>query len=334
MADSGHRAVLIIAGALYWLLHYHNHPKAVKTAAKAHIATPAKTAPTSTVPGLQLDTTKNYGNKYADGILPVGDGKYATDAPKTGYVYACSGYAQNVARESGGAGKRGPWFTNNNTEYDTTKKLHVIGSVLWKADFSNVVNGSTRTIITNDLPTHPTGIFPIGAGDPAYVYDRNPNTISGQTLTYSLPASPTYNETPNCMGGQSGIMLTGIALFNALDAGGRDAGAWEVQDGCDGHPQSEGEYHYHTLSSCIKDVSVKTVIGYALDGFPITGPQISSTNVLTTSDLDACHGIVSAITVDGKTTTMYHYVMTQDYPYSVRCFRGTAITPPGMQPRR
>lgn len=327
-------AALIAGGLLVWL-YSHNHPKAATTATTTHIAKKATTAPEPSVPGQQLDTAKNYGNKYADGILPVGDGKYVSDAPKTGYVYACANYARNIAQDNGGAGKRGPWFTNNNTEYDLNKKLHVIGNVMWKADFSNTVNGTTRTITTNDLPTHPTGIFPIQASDPAYAYDRNPNTISGQTLTYSLPANPTYNTTPNCMGGESGVMLTGIALFNALDAGGRDAGAWEVQDSCDGHPQSEGEYHYHTLSSCIKDVSVHTVIGYALDGFPITGPQVSSNNVLTTSDLDECHGIVSSIGLDGgKTATMYHYVMTQDFPYSVSCFRGTAIMPPGQQVRR
>ena len=33
------------------------------------------------------------------------------------------------------------------------------------------------------------------------------------------------------------MMITGVALFDAFDAGGRDAGAWEVQDGCNGHPQ-------------------------------------------------------------------------------------------------
>ncbi|HMG25864.1 MAG TPA: hypothetical protein VKH36_03530 [Acidimicrobiia bacterium] len=31
---------------------------------------------------LKLDPGKNYGNKYANGILPVGDSKYVTDAPK------------------------------------------------------------------------------------------------------------------------------------------------------------------------------------------------------------------------------------------------------------
>ena len=73
------------------------------------------------------------------------------------------------------------------------------------------------------------------------------------------------------------------------------------------------------------------VIGYALDGFPITGPRVGDNNILTTSDLDVCHGITSTITLDGKKVTMYHYVMTQDFPYSVSCFRAKAIQPPGLQ---
>ena len=63
-------------------------------------------------------------------------------------------------------------------------------------------------------------------------------------------------------------MTTGVALFNAFDAGGRDAGAWEVQDGCNGHPQITSEYHYHTLSTCIQDTSVATVIGYRARRLP------------------------------------------------------------------
>jgi hypothetical protein len=321
--------VLLAIGAVLGYTYAQN-----KTADEPAVTTktsvtkqPAKVA----AQGLVLDTSKNYGNKYTNGLLPVGDGKYASDAAKQGYVYTCAQYAQNLGQAQGGAGTRGPWFTNNNTQYDMNKKAHVSGSVTWQAEFTNTLNGSTRTIVTNDLPSHPTGVFPIAATDAAYAYDRNPNTIKGQTLTYALPATPAYNATPNCMGGEVGIVLTGVALFNAFDAGGRDAGAWEVQDNCSGHPQKEGEYHYHTLSSCIKDISVKTVIGYALDGFPITGPTVAPNNVLTTSDLDECHGITSDYTVEGKTVTGYHYVMTQDFPYSASCFRGTAIKPPGMQ---
>lgn len=292
----------------------------------------------SSAQGLQLDPDKNYGNKYADGILPVGDGKYVTSGAKKGYVYACSQYAQNLANDPGGADVRGPWFTSNNTEYDISKKVHVAGEVDWMGAFSNTVSGNTRTIVSNDLPLdHPTGTFPIAASDPAYSYDRNPNNISAQSLTYALRAKPSYGN-PNCAGGQVGVMLTGVALFSAFDAGGRDAGAWEVQDDCGGHPQSSGEYHYHTLSSCIEDTSVHDVIGFALDGFPITGPKVGTGNILTTDDLDECHGITSQITLDGKDVTMYHYVMTQDFPYSISCYRATAIAPPGQQqqapPRR
>lgn len=323
--------VLVIAaaaGAGWWF--GTSHDKATPTAQTAQSSTPTKTT-TSTVQGLQLDPNKNYGDKYANGLLPVGDNKYDKTTAKVGSVYVCSQYAQNFANDKGGAGTRGPWFVNNNTQYDINKKAHVKGSVRWENVLTTRVSGDTRTVNTNGLPNHVTGIFPIGSSDPAYKYDRNPNYIKTQTLTYALPANPTYNETPNCLGGEVGIMLTGIPIFNGFDAGGRDAGAWEVQDSCSGHPQKEGEYHYHTLSSCITDVSVKTVIGYALDGFPITGPQVAKGNILTTSDLDECHGITSEITVDGKTVTSYHYVMTQDFPYSASCFRGKAIQPPGQQ---
>ena len=275
---------------------------------------------------LTLDTSKDYGDKYADGILPVGDGRYTTDAPKQGYVYVC----RVPAGGGGGAMTRGPWFVNDNTEYDINKKVAVEGSVQWDASYSMSIDGDTRVITTNDLPRdHTTGVFPVQPSDPAYQYDRNPNSIAAQSLTYRLDASPSVEQSSSCVGGESGVMTTGVALFDAFDAGGRDAGAWEVQDGCDGHPQISHEYHYHTLSSCIRDTSVRTVIGFALDGFPITGPMVGTQNILTTADLDECHGITSEIEVDGKAVTMYHYVMTQDFPYSVSCFRGTVAQPPG-----
>ncbi len=323
--------ILAIVAAGFWLLGRQSANKYVAQNTAAQTQTTSKSPhTTSSLPGLQLDTSKNYGDAYNDGILPVGDGKYTTSAAKKGYVYACSTYAQNLASGGGGADTRGPWFATNNTEYNINKKIHVTGTVTWQGSFTNTRNGTTRTIATNDLPSHTTGIFPILSSDPAYAYDRNPNSIKAQNLTYTLNASPEYGD-PNCMGGQVGIMLTGVAIFNAFDAGGRDAGAWEVQDACSGHPEKSGEYHYHTLSSCIKDTSVSTVIGFALDGFPITGPKVGPQNILTTNDLDECHGITSDVTLDGKKVTMYHYVMTQDFPYSVSCFRATAIQPPGLQ---
>ena len=297
-----------------------------QTNTQSQVKKTATTPPASKVEGLQLDPNKNYGDKYANGLLPVGDKQYSSAKAEKGKVYLCN--ANFVAEGQAGAQSRGPWFVGT-TQWDVNKKVAVGGSVDWTEKMSNTISGSSRMISTNGLPNHPTGTFPVASGDPAYQYDRNPNTIKEQSLTYTLAASPTYG-TPQCMGGESGIMLTGAALFNGFDAGGRDAGAWEVQDSCQGHPQSAGEYHYHSLSSCIKDVSVSKVIGFALDGFPITGPNLGPKNYLTTSDLDECHGIVSEITLDGKKVTSYHYVMTEDFPYSVSCFRSKAIQPPGQ----
>ncbi len=318
---------LLAAGAWWWMKYRTDSTiNTDKTTGTKYSQQTSNTAPK--VDGLQLDTSKNYGDKYKAGLLPVGDGKYMTDGAKKGYVYTCDQYAKSFQSDGAGAQTRGPWFTSDNKQYDINKKSAVRGSVKWTSNMSNTVAGAYRTITTNDLPSHTTGVFPVSSSDPAYNYDKNPNSIKAQTLSYRLSSAPKYQATPDCMGGEVGVMLSGAVLFNAFDAGGRDAGAWEVQDDCDGHPQKDGEYHYHTFSSCIKQVGVDTVVGFALDGFPITGPQVGQGNILTTGDLDECHGIVSQITLDGKKVTTYHYVMTQDFPYSVSCFRGDAVQPP------
>jgi hypothetical protein len=320
--------VLLIAAGVTALLTYLQ-PKDATTQTTTTDTTETETAEEApeilTTGGLQLDPSKDYGNKYADGILPVGDSKYSTTTAEKGKIYMC--HANFVPASQAGAQKRGPWFVNNNTEWDINLKSAIQGSVEWEQKITIELQNGNRVINTNSLPDHHTGVFPVSNSDPARVYDANPNTIQEQALLYTVPAQPAYG-TPQCMGGEVGVMITGAALFNGFDAGGRDAGAWEVQDTCDGHPQGDGEYHYHTLSRCIADTSVTKVIGYALDGFPITGPKVGENNILTTDDLDECHGIVSTLTLDGKLVTIYHYVMTQDFPYSASCFRATATDPP------
>ncbi len=260
-------------------------------------------------------------NKYATGTVPLGDDKYQTTGAKKGYVYLC-----NVHKDNPGSAVNGPWIQGKSWNF--LKKVSSTGSVKWaQAAFKNVVANATRTLTGNGLPiNHTTGVFPVAKNDPASAYDANPNTISAQTLNKQLPSNPTYSKTPYCMGGEVGIMLTGVPLFNAFDAGLRDAPAHELQDSCDGHPQGSGQYHYHSLSSCFKDVGVSTVLGYALDGFPITGAMVAKDKYLTTEDLDECHGIVSEVVVDGKKKNTYHYVMTRDFPYSAGCFRGKPVS--------
>jgi hypothetical protein len=254
--------------------------------------------------------------------LPLGDGKYSTSGAKKGYVYVCH-------VQSGGAGAQvnGPWI--HGTTWDETSKIAVQGNVSWpNATISVTVNGGTRTIVANDEPTdHATGIFPVQASDPAAQYDRNPSSITPQHTDASLPADPAALSKPDCIYGAVGILTDGVTLDDAFDALYRDAPAHEEQDSCQGHPNNEQGYHDHSLSLCFKDVNETQVIGWAFDGFPITGPQVASGKYLSTDDLDECHGLTSTITIDGKEVTTYHYVMTYDFPYSVGCFRAKSYEP-------
>jgi hypothetical protein len=262
------------------------------------------------------------GDKYANGELPLGDQHYTLDGPRTGYIWLCHNFGDP---NGGGAQHDGPWV--HGSTWNAHEKPAVQGSVKWPdARFSVSVENGQRILDGNGLPLdHATGSFPIRSSDPASAYDRNPNSIRAQNIHEVLPANPVYADTPNCMGMEVGYMLDGVPIFNGFDAGLRDAAAHEVQDACEGHPEKSGQYHYHSLSSCLRDAGVKTVIGYALDGFPITGPMAAAGKYLTTADLDECHGITSEIIQDGKSVVSYHYVMTPDFPYSVSCFRGKPV---------
>lgn len=131
--------------------------------------------------------------------------------------------------------------------------------------------------------------------------------------------------------GPIGVMLTGAQLFNALDALGRDAPAHELLDACNGHPDPSSTYHYHSLSKCMSDPGTghSHLLGYAADGFGIYGLRGENGATLTDAELDACHGHTHAIEWNGKTVVTYHYHFTNEYPYSLGCYKGTPATSGG-----
>ncbi len=250
--------------------------------------------------------------------LTVGDGKYSA-SPQVGYVFSCQ-----TQFNGGGATGTGNWMNGDGT-WDATKKAVVDGSVMWPHSFTIAVQGDQRVFTGNDLPDHPTGVYPISSNDDAYAVDRNPNSIQSQTVSFSVPANPTIAAQPTCVGGELGIMLSGVVIFNAFDAEGRDAPAHEVQDACDGHPQQSGFYHYHSLSDCIEDTTSghSALMGYAFDGFGIYGYYGENGQEVTNADLDECHGHTHVIEWDGQSVEMYHYHATHEFPYVVGCFKGT-----------
>ncbi|TBL72655.1 YHYH protein [Paenibacillus thalictri] len=255
--------------------------------------------------------------------LPIGDGKVSTDGPKVGYVYVAKS-----TFNGGGSTANADWFNGDGT-YDSTKKPIVDGSVLWNSELTIKVEGDKRIFTGNKLPDHPTGNYPVARNDDAYNYDRNPNTIGEHNFRLVLPANPTAAAKPSPLPmGAIGIMTTGSVIFNAVDDMGRDAAAHEIQDKCSGHPESSKTYHYHNLSPCIDDVSTgqhSPLIGYALDGFGIYGKYGESGELLSNADLDELHGHTHVIEWDGKKVEMYHYHVTNEYPYTLGGYKGTPV---------
>jgi len=255
--------------------------------------------------------------------LPLGDHKYSTTTPKAGYVYSCMSLSGSPVVSNA------PWINNSAGTWNMLQKVAVEGAVSWAGTFATKTSGSTLTITGEEVPIapHTTGTFPIEPSDPAYAYDRNPNSIERHTVDVALSATPTEASKPSCLGmGAIGITLTGVAIYNGFDAAGYDAVAREEQDGCHGHPDQSDTYHYHgDLQACVPDAgSAKTnssLLGYALDGFGIYGPWYNG-KILTTADLDECHGITSQVEWNGKLVSMYHYVSTYDFPYTLGCYRG------------
>lgn len=254
--------------------------------------------------------------------LPLGDGKITTAGPQIGYVYV----RRMNFRE--GPSHSGDWIHSDGT-FDATGKPIVQGAVHWDSQLTIKVEGDKRIISGNALPDHPTGQFPISPSDPAFQYDRNPNSIAAKPYSFTLPANPEIagQSSPTTLG-PIGIMLTGAFLFNALDASGRDAAAHEIQDACDGHPQMDGIYHYHSFSPCIKTTPAPNssqLVGYALDGFGIYVEYGADGKMLTNNDLDANHGRTSTVEWNGKKVEIYHYDVTQEYPYTIGAFKGTPL---------
>jgi hypothetical protein len=259
--------------------------------------------------------------------IPLGDG-YVSTTPKVGYVDSCVTHFGGI----GGARTAGPWINTKAKTWNEATKIHVSGSVTWpNATYSVKVAGSKRVFALDDLPIdHTTGTFPIQSTDPAYRYDQNPNRIAKQSFRWVLPLDPAPAHKPSCTpGGVIGVLDDGVALFNALDGEGRDAGAHEVLDACGGHPDPASTYHHHDVPACILKQAPSgstRLVGYALDGYGIYVVKSANGTLPTNTELDRCHGTTSVVRWNGKRRRIYHYVATLEYPYTVGCFHGTPVS--------
>ena len=160
--------------------------------------------------------------------------------------------------------------------------------------YNETTQGNNRIITANSIPNHNVGLFGPVMGS------LNPNAISPQNESYTIPVNPTEaNEFTSLLGTTGtdlgpqysfGILFNGVELdpvaaepfphegMNSSNANWIwNLEALNVNLGVDcnnAHVQPNGKYHYHgTPTSYLNSLNVSstnmTLIGYAADGFPI-----------------------------------------------------------------
>ncbi len=198
------------------------------------------------------------------------------------------------------------------------------------------VDGNYIVIKSTSLPDHKSPYFQ-GTAWASAKYEAyngsnssfaiNPNRIAQVNLTFRIPLNPsvvtTHAATP---GGPIGISLNGVPFFNQYAAMGAPL-TNEVNsfDQYNGHPQQQGQYHYHVEPTYLTSTKgSNALLGFLLDGFPVYGP-VENGVTMTNAMLDAYHGHTGA-TADYP-NGIYHYHITSTDPYiNGSGFYGTAGT--------
>lgn len=165
-------------------------------------------------------------------------------------------------------------------EYNDSSSVQAQSVATWSCD------STTRSLSGNGIPNHEVGDFP-NAG--------NPNTIGAQTVTASLPLSPSNSGTSNSNTISIGYALNSVKIEPNTDgscgdtvdscvlAQGRDQ--WRIEalgqttfdfgtDMNNGHVQPTGAYHYHGMpEKLVEKISPNkdkmVLVAWALDGYPM-----------------------------------------------------------------
>ncbi|MEM1408689.1 MAG: YHYH protein [Bacteroidota bacterium] len=189
--------------------------------------------------------------------------------------------------------------------------------------YGEMVNGEPFVVIeTDDVPNHGSPYF--DTSDPRYEayngtnpdFRLNPNSIVAQNIVLKIPMEPRAAENPEATSlGAIGVSLNGVVFYNQYAGPNNQPLTNEINsfDQYLGHPQPQGEYHYHQEPTFLTEtLGSDALLGWLLDGFPVYGPMENGARV-TNANLDDFHGHEHATTdyPDG----IYHYHITDADPY-------------------
>ncbi|MEQ8351881.1 MAG: YHYH protein [Leptospiraceae bacterium] len=176
-------------------------------------------------------------------------------------------------------------------------------------------SGGNYVFQTSNLPPYQNGYYSQISG--CYLNDfpsgnsANPNTISSQNITLTIPATPDTGGSTTDFGAM-GVTTNGLAVYNNAAAPGDTLAAeLDTMDSGNGHPTDIGQYHHHTEPYKITN-NGSELVGIALDGYAIFGRNDPSGNPPGTGTpaLDANGGHTHTHSTLG--TSVYHYHVNYD----------------------
>jgi hypothetical protein len=345
----------------------------------------AFTAPTSNggaaITGYTVSCTGGGATKTATGTAsPV-----AVTGLVNGTAYACSVKAANSAGSSTASATVSVTPTAGGTSSGTSSTAGVYCSysnsttnpTTGMASTAAVTCSSTQRRFTgNGVPDHKVGTFPNSG---------NPNTIGQVTVDFATTVSPAVvSSTGTAVDHILGYAMNSVKFDPSTAESYQNAGVWKIEalnqtyfkfgtDTNNAHVQPDGAYHYHGMpeeyiTKLGKGSSTMTLVGFAVDGFPIyarygyktAGDATSGVKAMTSSyrmkttpssgrpstsiaamgtftqdyeyvaglgDLDECNGR-TGVTPEFP-NGIYHYYITDSYPYIQRCVKGTASSTTG-----
>lgn len=137
---------------------------------------------------------------------------------------------------------------------------------------------------TDNLPPFKTGYysesektttFPSTGLSDGSSRNKNPNSISSQSITMIVPKEPEA-KTADYDGtslGCVGLTTYGVCIFNNQAAPGDSLeDEFATFDNGDGHPENTGVYHHHTEPYYLTSDD-NTLIGLMADGYPVYGKK-------------------------------------------------------------
>ncbi len=202
-------------------------------------------------------------------------------------------------------------------------RLLAANSAAGTAQVAVGVQGSTRVIQSNGIPSHRVGRFPNSG---------NPNRISAQSYSFQMTTNPRQGQAR-----RQGRFLFGVAVNGVpFDPGtaevwkGNRQSGWNYEalggaiplglDANYAHVQPTGAYHYHGLPIGLmqqlgwSSTKASPLIGWAADGFPIYAmtAQVGGSVVKMTSSYQLKSGNRPG---GSGPTGSYDGTFTQDYQY-------------------